>query len=180
MTKRNLASDLTLYNFPIGDNEKVCPSVANFAADDALHQLCLTDDVKAYERKFMLSNCPFKLLFQKHMIRCKQDKYVNDLKEPKDFFEWVESGRKASQVLSVPSRSVVSISAAGPASKMVDRKNTKAANGNGKKDYTRDNIAHICDPCQYAKRILPEADFISRCCAIADFARITPADAPPS
>jgi hypothetical protein len=36
-----------------------------------------------------------------------------------------------------------------------------ATNGNGKKDYTRDNIAHICDRCQMSKLATPEADYIS-------------------
>jgi hypothetical protein len=176
LLKRKPTSDLTLYNFPIGDNEKVYPSVTNFAADDALHELCLTDDVKAYERKFMRGNCQFKSLFQRHMYRCNKEKYVNDMKEPKDFFEWVESGRKARCYLCQADLS--SLSAAGLASKMMDRRNSKAANGNGKKDYTRDNsIAHICDPRQIAKRVMPEVDYISHCCAVADCTRSTPADA---
>jgi hypothetical protein len=50
---------------------------------------------------------------------------------------------------------------------MCDRRNSSADNGNSKKDYTRDNIAYICDPCQMAKRSLPEADYVALCCAVA-------------
>jgi hypothetical protein len=50
---------------------------------------------------------------------------------------------------------------------MMDRRSSSADNGNHKKDYTRDNIAHICDQCQNCKRHLPEASYVAMCCAVA-------------
>jgi hypothetical protein len=125
--------------------------------------LFLTDDVKEYEQKFM-PTAPggFKTMFKRHIDRCKHKKLVNDLKEPKDFLEWILSGRKAKCYLCQADLS--STSAAGPQSKMVDRRNSKATNGNCKEDYTRDNI---CDGCQFLKGIVPEDDFIGSCCAVA-------------
>jgi hypothetical protein len=76
----------------------------------------------------------FKTMFKRHIDRCKHKKLVNDLKEPKDFLEWVLSGRKAKCYLCQADLS--STSAAGPQSKMMDRRNSKATNGNCKEDHT--------------------------------------------
>ena len=133
----------------------------------ALHEFSETDEVLAYEQKFMVSKgrWGFKAMFKMHQDSCKKEKYVNELKEPKEFFEWIACGRKAKCYLCQADLS--SLHAAGPRSKMMDRRNSSADNGNFKKDYTRDNIAYIWDPCQYAKRSLPEADYVALCCAVA-------------
>jgi hypothetical protein len=133
----------------------------------ALHEFSETDEVLAYEQKFMVSKgrWGFKAMFKMHQDSCKKEKYVNELKEPKEFFEWIACGRKAKCYLCQDDLS--SLHAAGPRSKMMDRRNSSADNGNRKKDYTRDNIAYICDQCQNAKRHLPEADYVALCCAVA-------------
>jgi hypothetical protein len=98
------------------------------------------------------------------------EKYVNELKEPKEFFEWlVCTAGKPSAICAKNQEDLSSLGAAGPRSKMMDRRNSTADTGNGKKDYTRDNIAHICGPCQVLKRSLPEEHFMlaASCCAVA-------------
>ena len=160
--KRKPQGDPGLFNFPIGDNERTYPSVTNERFVRELREFSQTDEVVAYEQKF---SCKFVRIFKNHQRRCKEDKYVNDLKEPKKFFEWIDSARKAKCYLCQADLS--SLHAAGPTSKMCDRRNSSADNGNSKKDYTRDNIAYICDPCQMAKRSLPEADYVALCCAVA-------------
>jgi hypothetical protein len=108
----------------------------------------------------------FKAIFKKHLERCKIENYVNELKEPKEFLKWLARGRKAKCYLCQDDLSSLYI--AGPGSKMMDRRNSSADTGNHKKDYTRDNIAYICDQCQIAKRSLPEAVYVAMCCAVAD------------
>jgi hypothetical protein len=103
----------------------------------------------------------FKAIFKKHLERCKIENYVNELKEPKEFLEWLARGRKAKCYLCQDDLSSLYI--AGPGSKMMDRRNSSADTGNHKKDYTRDNIAYICDQCQIAKRSLPEAVCVAPC-----------------
>ena len=169
LNKNKPQGDPSYFNFPIGDNEKTYPSVTNVHSERALHEFCETDEVLAHDQKFMSSTnaaVGFKVIFKKHQERCKKENYVNELKEPKEFLEWIARGRKAKCYLCQDDLSSLYI--AGPGSKMMDRRNSSADNGNRKKDYTRDNIAYICDQCQNAKRHLPEADYyVALCCAVA-------------
>jgi hypothetical protein len=155
------------FNFPIGDNERTCPSVTNEHFERELQEFSQTDEVLAYEQKFMTSRtlARFTQIFKAHQKRCKEGKYVGDLNEPKKFFEWIDSARKAKCYLC--QADLPSLHAAGPRSKMCDRRNSSADNGNSKKDHTRDNIAYICDVCQRTKNVLPEADCVALCCAVA-------------
>jgi hypothetical protein len=99
LKKTKPQGDPGCFNFPIGDNERTYPSATNEHFERALHEFSQTDEVLAYEQKFMTSTSRssgrFTQVFKAHHNRCKEEKYVDELKEPKKFFEWIASARKA-------------------------------------------------------------------------------------
>jgi hypothetical protein len=175
LKKKKPQGDPGYFNFPIGDNEKTYPSAtSNVHFERALHEFSETDEVLAYDvlraevhgvqREGGIQSCVQNApgLLQERKLRQRTE----GLKEPKEFFEWIACGRKAKCYLCQDDLS--SLHAAEPRSKMMERRSSSADNGNRKKDYTRDNIACICDQFQNAKRHLPEADYyVALCCAVA-------------
>jgi hypothetical protein len=146
LNKNKPQGDPSYFNFPIGDNEKTYPSVTNVHSERALHAFCGADEVLAHEQKFMSSTnaaVGFKVIFKKHQERCEKENYVNELKEPTEFFDWIARGRKAKCYLCQDDLSSLYI--AGPQSKMMDRRNSTAGTGNYAQEglHTRQHRVHL-------------------------------------